>query len=352
MDRSSQVSWEPQSLPYERPRVFVVDDQRYVVELLKTELAVHLESDFQACLDSSAALEMARAFEPTVILQDLVMPNADGFAMLRLYRADLSLRDVPVIVLSSREDPRDKSRAFAMGASDYMVKIPDPIELAARVRAHSVSYRARRERDVAFRQLASLKTRLEHQNAELERLATRDGLTGLANRRHFDENLVVELRRAHRDRTELSLILADVDHFKRFNDRYGHVEGDECLRRVASVLGGCARRVMDLAARYGGEEFAVLLPSTPREAASGLAERMRRNVAELRLPHAGSDVAPHVTLSLGVASQRPGVAFAPEELIEVADRALYRAKETGRNRWRGATDAGCEESAAQVGGTP
>jgi len=330
----------------ERPRVLMVDDQRCMVDVLKWTLTSQLEVEFHACFDSTSALDAARAFEPTVILQDLVMPDADGFAMLRRYRLDPVLRDVPVIVLSSREHPRDKSRAFELGASDYLVKIPDPIELAARVRSHSRSYLTRCQRDVAFRQLAALKTQLELKNAELERVAAHDGLTGLANRRRFDESLEMELRRALRDRTELSLILADVDHFKRFNDRYGHVAGDECLRRVADGLRACARRATDVAARYGGEEFAVLLPSTPREAACSLAEAMRRRVADLAVPHEASDVASHVTLSLGVASMRPGVVISSADLIEWADRGLYLAKRSGRNRRAVSPDAERAEGTA------
>ena len=316
----------------QRARVLVVDDQRTMVEVLKHELESRMEVEIHACLDAASALAAAQDFGPTVILQDLVMPDGDGFSILRSYRLDPVLREVPVIVLSSREDPRDKSRAFALGASDYLVKIPDPIELAARVRSHSRSYLAGRQRDAAFRQLAALKTQLEQKNAALERVAAHDGLTGLANRRRFDESLDTELRRAFRDRRELSLILADVDHFKRFNDRYGHVAGDECLRRVADSLRACARRATDVSARYGGEEFAVLLPSTPREAACALAEAMRRRVEELAIPHEASDVAPFVTLSLGVASMRPGVALSAADLIQAADRGLYLAKRSGRNR--------------------
>lgn len=320
-------------LPRAEPvRVLAVDDQPIVIEVLRRMLASEPAFEFHACGRGGSALEVARSVRPSVILQDLVMEDADGFDLLRAYRMDPALSEVPVVVLSGREDPRDKSRAFALGASDYLVKIPDPIELVARVGAHGRSFLARRERDAAFRELASLKSQLEVKNAELERISLADGLTGLANRRRFDEVLDMELRRAYRDRTDLSLVLADVDHFKRFNDRYGHVAGDQCLRRVADALRGAVRRAGDLAARYGGEEFAVVLPSTPLDGARKLAEVIRRGVAELGVAHEASDVARHVTLSLGVASMPPGVGLSARELIERADRGLYAAKRGGRDR--------------------
>lgn len=166
----------------------------------------------------------------------------------------------------------------------------------------------------------------------LERLATLDGLTGIANRRCFDDRLQHEWSRASRAKAPLSLIMADVDYFKRYNDTYGHQQGDECLKAVSAVLQRLALRVSDLAARYGGEEFAVILPNTDLKGAREVAERIRAEVEAMGLPHGGSEVARWVTLSLGVATVFPGVEVQPGLLLSLADQALYQAKEAGRNR--------------------
>lgn len=297
-------------------------------------LANQPDIELHVCSDGARALPLARELRPTVILQDLVMPEVDGFTLVRFFKADPSLTSIPIIVLSSKEDPRDKSRAFAIGASDYLVKIPDKIELIARVRAHSRSFLAQVERDDAYRSLAALKHELELKNAELSRLSTVDGLTGLANRRRFDEVLEQECRRARREGAPLALIMTDVDFFKKYNDTYGHQGGDECLRKVAAVLAQSARRPADLAARYGGEEFALVLPHTTLEGAGVVAETLRAGVAALGLLHAASSVASHVTLSLGVAvGEATEADLAPEDLLQRADSALYEAKRGGRDRF-------------------
>lgn len=167
---------------------------------------------------------------------------------------------------------------------------------------------------------------------ELQRLATRDGLTSVANRRSFDDMLNMEWRRASRESRALSLLMVDVDFFKRFNDTYGHQGGDECLRHVAAAMSGVVKRASDAVARYGGEEFAILLPATEPDGALIVAERIRAAVTALRLPHSGSEVADHVTVSIGVASIQVTGNGVPSSLVAAADAALYRAKYTGRNR--------------------
>jgi diguanylate cyclase (GGDEF)-like protein len=170
-------------------------------------------------------------------------------------------------------------------------------------------------------------------NKELENLSRHDGLTELANRRYLDESLLTEVRRAARAREPLSFILADVDHFKAYNDHYGHQAGDVCLKQVATVLRSAARRPADLAARYGGEEFAMVLPETPLEGAITVAKAVARGIAELGIEHARSSAGQAVTLSQGIVSCVPGPEISPEQLIERADRALYEAKNQGRNRY-------------------
>jgi two-component system chemotaxis family response regulator WspR len=313
-----------------RSAVLLVDDQPIVAEAIRRMLdGENLE--FHFCSDAAKALEVARAVLPAVILQDLVMPGEDGFAQLARLRSDPKCADIPVIVLSSREEPDDKWRAFELGASDYLVKIPHRLELLARVRAHVRSCTMKRERDAAFDALASAQQELEERHAELERVARLDGLTGVANRKWLDEVLSVEWRRCQREGVSLSFLLCDIDHFKLYNDTYGHPAGDACLRQVAATLGMCARRPADLAARYGGEEFALLLPNTPLAGALVVAENVVRAVRAAAIAHAASPVG-HVTASVGVAGAVPAREHAQASLLERADGALYRAKHAGRDR--------------------
>jgi len=316
-----------------RSVVLLIDDQPIVVEAIRRMLADETDIQFFSCTDVALALPRARSIRPTVILQDLVMPGVDGFTLVRFFRADPETAAIPIIVLSSKEEARDKSRAFEIGASDYLVKIPDRIELLARIRAHSRSFLAQRERDEAYRVLEELKRELETKNAELARLSVLDGLTGLANRRRLDEVLDAECRRAQREKTSLSLLMTDVDFFKKYNDTYGHQAGDDCLRRVAAALAVALHRPGDVAARYGGEEFAVVLPGTDRLGACKVAEAIRSAVEEQQIQHSASGVAPHVTLSVGVATMQSSEGLDPKSLIQRADSALYSSKHNGRNRW-------------------
>ncbi|MDH5301893.1 MAG: diguanylate cyclase [Gammaproteobacteria bacterium] len=333
-----QFSTEDQAITCIRnPVVLLVDDQRMVAEAIRRMLADEQDIAFHYCSDPSQAMEMADQIKPTVILQDLVMPDIDGLTLVRFYRANTITEMVPVIVLSSREDPRDKSLAFSAGASDYLVKLPDQIELIARIRAHTKSYLAQMERDEAYRQLRDLQRRLEDSNAELQRLSSLDGLTGIANRRRFDEFLDTEWKRAMRTKTSLALILVDIDYFKPYNDNYGHQAGDECLRLVVECLNKFFRRSTDLFARYGGEEFVIVLPENDLRSAFQLAKKLNQAVNELNMPHGYSKVSDHVTISLGVACCEPAIdCDTTTSLIEKADQALYDAKESGRNQAKAA----------------
>ncbi len=177
---------------------------------------------------------------------------------------------------------------------------------------------------------------LERSNAQLERLSATDGLTGLANRRLFDQQLHQEWQRSMRTQLPLSLLLVDIDHFKRYNDHYGHVTGDACLRQVAVILSDCAQRAGELVARYGGEEFAVLLPGTDREAAMAVAQRCMDELAKARIEHANSTVSSHLTWSIGVATVLASPDLLPESLVRCADEALYRVKGSGRAQYSAA----------------
>lgn len=313
--------------------VLLVDDQAIVAEAIRRMLADDGDIEFHYCKDPTRAVETAKEVKPTIILQDIVMPEVDGYTLLRRYRADPSTASTPVIVLSTKEDPRDKSMAFEKGASDYLVKLPDKIELVARIRAHSGSYLLQMQRDEAYRELKKLQVQLEERNAILQRLSVIDGLTGIANRRHFDEILRQEWKRGHREAWNLAVIMLDIDFFKKYNDNYGHQGGDDCLKKVASTLSNTLHRPGDFIARYGGEEFVVLLPNTDADGAAIIAEHMRSNIEAQDISHALSSAAKHVTISLGVASVVPDDGSAPESLIARADSALYKAKAAGRNRY-------------------
>jgi two-component system, chemotaxis family, response regulator WspR len=315
----------------QKTRVLLVDDQRIIGEAVRRLVSAEQDIEFLAVQDPLAALPMALQWKPTVILQDLVMPEADGFAIVEMFRAEPQTRDVPIIMLSTKEEPSLKAHGFALGANDYVVKLPDRLELLARLRYHSRSYLSRRERDEAFRALRESEQRLAEANLQLQRLAELDGLTGIANRRRFDEILAGEWQRAQRSQRVLSLLLCDVDYFKLYNDTYGHVAGDRCLQEVAAILGRNVRRPADLAARYGGEEFALILPETDAEGSMNVAEACRYEVEALAIPNL-STPAHIVTMSIGIASLVP-VANAPyADLIKLADRALYIAKAHGRNQ--------------------
>jgi two-component system chemotaxis family response regulator WspR len=322
-----------------RSVVLLVDDQPIVAEAVRRMLVDEPDMEFHYCADPREALQTAREISATVVLQDLVMPDVDGLTVVRSFRVHPEAQITPIIVLSTRDHPLDKSAAFSAGATDYLVKLPDKIELVARIRAHSKSYLAQVQRDEAYKSLRAMKRQLEETNEALRQMSIVDALTGIANRRRFDEVLENEWARAQRLGTEISIVLIDIDHFKLYNDTCGHLLGDECLRKVATALHGTALRPTDLVGRYGGEEFVVLLPDTPSAGAREVAERMQASVAALALPHPAPAAKGTVTISQGIASMRPGTADDSNMLVSRADAALYRAKRAGRNRHETHVDA-------------
>ncbi len=314
--------------------VLLVDDQMMVSEGIRRMLVDESDIVFHYCNDPNQALEKAIVLQPTVILQDLIMPDIDGYALVDAYRNNEKTKNIPVIVLSTKEDPEDKSLAFERGANDYLVKLPDKIELIARIRAHSKSYLTQLQRDEAFKSLRELQSELEKSNIELQKLSSLDGLTGIANRRSFDEFIDKECLRSARENSTLSLILIDIDFFKPFNDNYGHLAGDGCLRQVAVALDEMVHRPADLVARYGGEEFVVVLPNTNIQGAEKLAKKLCEKIRLLKIPHEFSEVTNHITVSLGITSGVAHDEFSPSDLILQADKALYLAKELGRNCYK------------------
>jgi len=312
--------------------VLLVDDQLMVGETVRRALANEPHIVFHFCSEPGEAVKTAERIAPTVILQDLVMPGVEGLTLVREYRALEATRNTPIIVLSTREDPTTKRDAFAVGANDYIVKLPDNIELIARIRYHSQAYLSRRQRDAAYGALHESQRQLMAANIELLRLSNLDGLTGLNNRRRFDEYASTEWRRALRERTPFALLLIDVDQFKPYNDANGHLAGDELLRRIGETIRNCCRRPEDLPARYGGDEFAVVLPGIQVNGLEAIGERLRQAVQDLKIEHGSSLAAPYVTLSIGGAVTVPTQADGLLNLVAIADRNMYEAKAKGRNK--------------------
>ncbi|WP_414155878.1 diguanylate cyclase [Pseudomonas sp. BNK-43-b] len=312
--------------------VLLVDDQAMIGEAVRRGLSHEENIDFHFCADPHQAVAQAMRIKPTVILQDLIMPGLDGLTLVREYRNNPATQDIPIIVLSTKEDPLVKSAAFAAGANDYLVKLPDTIELVARIRYHSRSYLTLLLRDEAYRALRVSQQQLLDTNLMLQRLMNSDGLTGLSNRRHFDEYLELEWRRAMREQQQLSLLMIDVDYFKAYNDSFGHLAGDEALRQVAEAIRGSCSRPSDLPARYGGEEFALVLPNTSPGGARLVAEKLRQTVHALNIPHTAPQADSRLTVSIGLATQTPSIGSHCRQLISAADKGLYQAKHSGRNQ--------------------
>ena len=306
-------------------KILVVDDSPTIRAALKG-LLERMGHTVVEANDGKEALQIYRHDRPGLVLIDVVMPIMDGYESARHMRETKADEWVPIIFLSSKEADQDLDRAIEAGGDDYLVKPVSFVVLNAKIRALQRLESMRTKQLEMSRDLASA-------NRELEKLSRQDGLTGIANRRYFDSYLVTEVRRGARERQPLSLILSDVDHFKAFNDCYGHQAGDDCLRRVAAALSSAGRRPADLAARYGGEEFAMVLPGTVVDGAVDVAQAVSRVIEGLAIPHERSAVDRRVTLSQGVVSLTPEKETSSEDLIQRADQALYLAKQQGRNRY-------------------
>ena len=262
---------------------------------------------------------------PDLILLDIIMPDLDGYEVARQIRQLEAPGDwTPIIFLSSLNKDKDIEMGIAAGGDDYLLKPISEVVLAAKIRAM--------QRIIQMRQsLLVLTRKLDAANQELKRLSSLDGLTGIANRRHFDEVLLREWRRAMRTGEELSIMMCDIDYFKQYNDTYGHQNGDECLRQIALTLTQTMDRGGDMLARYGGEEFIALLPGTSLSGAHFVAEQMRQAVSQMKISHSGTPFG-HVTASFGIASAVAMPETNPQDIVGAADLALYKAKHAGRNR--------------------
>lgn len=330
-------------------KILIVDDSRHI----RTQLKVLLNSDgYSDLVFAKTACEAftylgidspkpANDQQVALILMDIIMPDMDGIVACRKIKAVDHLQDIPVIMVTGDTTPESLQQAFDAGAVDYITKPLKKVELLARVGSvlrlkHEIDVRKSHEKELLdlTRLLEETNTKLQQSNEMLQRTASVDGLTGIANRRYFDEFVEKEWRRAIRLSRPISLIMTDIDFFKAYNDTYGHLRGDDCLKQVAKALDDALKRPLDFVARYGGEEFVVLLPDTDSDGAAEVAKLMQENIANMKITHSGSEAYDHLTISLGIATITPSRESTPDVLIDLADKALYQAKTEGRNRFK------------------
>ena len=275
--------WHVLSTLPARPRLLVVDDQPINIQTLYQ--IFHADHEVFMATSGEQALAFCRSNPlPDLILLDVVMPGLDGLAVCQQLKADPVLANIPVIFVTACMDPADETRALEAGGVDFITKPVNPMVVRARVKTHLT---------------------LKAQGDFLRSLVFIDGLTGVANRRRFDEALLSEWRQCRRAGTPLALLMIDIDHFKRYNDHYGHPTGDACLQQVAAVLKAAMQRASDLVARYGGEEFVCLLPGCDQAPALAKAQALQAALAAQGIAHEASPTAAWVTLSIGVAVAQP-----------------------------------------------
>jgi diguanylate cyclase (GGDEF)-like protein len=331
----------PYSLAKKPPMILVADDDKIIRMLLREAMEkegyrVVEVTDGKQCLDAYETVK------PDIVLLDAIMPVMDGFVcckqLLQIARnnlisavanfdhdADLGNTVIsrlwertPIIMITSLNDAESIDRAFDVGATDYITK--------------PIHWPLLRQRLRRLLQQAQVYKQLEAANLALQHLANVDGLTGLANRRRFDNYLNTQWINLVQENAPLSLILCDIDFFKFYNDEYGHPAGDICLKKVGAVLSYKAQKHKDLVARYGGEEFAVIMPHTHAVGAMYVANSIQASIGNLQIIHSKSTVSDCITLSMGIATIIPTWESSPSDLIAAADKALYQAKEAGRNQ--------------------
>lgn len=293
----------------QKSRILVVDDIKTNVELMRAILEETYE--VYTVTDGAKAVGLATELLPDLILLDVMMPEVDGFEVCRQLKESDQTRDIPVIFVTALDDQVDEKKGLEVGAIDYLAKPVNAAIVTARVRNH---------------------IRLKKYSDMLKHQAMVDGLTGLANRRRFDEYIDIEWKRGTRSGTSMSILMLDVDFFKKYNDRYGHLSGDDCLCKVAGAIKAVLTRPSDIAARYGGEEFAVILPETQMEGALKVAGSVKESIESLQIPHESSETAKHVTVSIGLCCMEPSIFESVDGFIACADAKLYEAKKEGRNK--------------------
>lgn len=304
-------------------KVLVVDDSK-AIRMLAAECITSLGHVVIHAEKGEQAIDYIAENDIDLVLMDVEMAGMNGYETTIAIRA-LDVHDwFPIIFLSINLDDESFANAILAGGDAYLPKPINPLRLQLTITAMERIYEMRKKLQVAQQDLLLA-------NKKLERLATYDQLTGLPNRRNFDETLKRQFKLAKRNKSPLSLIICDIDFFKIYNDTYGHQKGDDCLTSVAKIIGSIPVRPTDKACRYGGEEFTVILPDTNLQGGLLIAEKLRLAIFDRNLKHEGSNITSHITLSVGL-STYTGQYKTLEELLKSADEALYRAKEKGRNR--------------------
>ncbi len=316
--------------------ILVVDDSRSILAFVKHFLQLAGYQDIFTASSGEEALAFLRTNAKTIdlILMDVMMPGMSGPETCQVIKKDPSIPDIPVMIMTADTSESRLEESYQAGAVDYILKPIRKIELLARVNS-AITLKQEMDKVKAHeRELLELKHELELANRELSRLVTLDGLTGIPNRRAFDEILKKEWQRSYRESTCLGLLMVDIDCFKQYNDTYGHQAGDDTLKNVANDLNQSLHRPADFVARYGGEEFALIIPKTNIKSTKFVGECVRRNIEDLKIPHTESSVHNVITVSVGAAAIFPRECGSTSwnELIKKADQALYEAKKTGRNR--------------------
>jgi diguanylate cyclase (GGDEF)-like protein len=319
--------------------ILLVDDHLFSLHVL-TNLLGDRGYQVRQANSGKLALRLVRAKLPDLILLDVKMSEMDGYEVCARLKANPTTAEIPIIFLTGLVTAADKVAAFEAGGADYITKPFEIAEVLVRIRNQLTMQQQRRQLLSQNQQLQQeirgrqqLASELKQANRELQKLATIDQLTQVANRRRFDDYLQQLWQQTPREHHLLSLILGDIDHFKTFNDHYGHPRGDTCLQRVAKALQQAVHRSTDLVTRYGGEEFALILPNTSASGAAHLAQQIKQKILDLQIPHAASPTAAVITISLGVTTGAINDQTTPQDLIAAADTALYTAKAKGRNGW-------------------
>jgi len=298
--------------------ILIVDDTRLNIKIMTDILA----DDYKIFCATSGkeALEIAMSQSIDLILLDIIMPEMDGYEVCKRLKSDQQTQNIPLIFITAMTNIEDETKGLEMGAIDYIFKPVSAPILRARVKNH---------------------LELKMCRDTLEKHCLMDGLTGIANRRYFDDTFDKEWRRALRSGETLSVVFIDIDFFKKYNDCYGHLAGDDCLRQVGNSLKKSLKRAGDLVARFGGEEFVIVLPATPLADAARVGEKVRSNIESLKVVHQTSEVSKYITVSVGIATTIPEINMVPASLLDQADKALYEAKKQGRNRVIGLSPTEC-----------
>ena len=314
--------------------ILIVDDRPENLLVLES-LLENMNCNIIKANSGNEALSLMFDYDFALVFLDVQMPEMDGFETAELMRSNLRTKYIPVIFVTAiSNEQKCIFKGYEVGAVDYLFKPIEPVILKSKVRVFIEMYNQKKivEEQSKLLQLKIQElSQLKADNYRLENLSICDGLTGISNRRHFDEYLKVSYKNSIRSGKSLSLIMLDIDFFKAYNDNYGHLKGDESLIKVAKTMVATINRPLDLVARYGGEEFVVVLPETDLEGAKTVAQKIRKDVEALGITHEYSKVLPHITISLGVATMTHTQSLSITDFISEADKALYKAKCSGRN---------------------